>query len=317
MSMFWKYFMIPNKKIVYTIPIVILTGLIIGLLIDTSGLKSYVLPVSILMIYPLMIGLKISDIVNLKYVKLINTALAINFVAIPLIAYLLGFLFLRNQPELFAGLAVIALLPTGTMTVAFTMLANGNVPAALQLSVVGLVVGAILAPWYLLVMVGQYIPINLLDVFQTIFMVVFIPLIAGLITYYLLLKRITEQQFKESIKPKLPGFTAYGMIFIIFTSISINASRIVSDWHLLLLAITVLLLFYLAIFSLSAAIGIRLFTKELCISLVYGTALRNLAIGLGLAVTTFGANAALMVALCFLFQQQFAVQFSRWVHKKA
>ncbi|WP_176719880.1 arsenic resistance protein [Desulfuribacillus alkaliarsenatis] len=315
MSTFWKIFMIPNRNIVYTVPLTILSGLIVGLLFDTSGLRDYVLIVSILMVYPLMIGLKISEIFNLKYIKLINTSLLINFISIPLIAYLLGFMFLRNQPELFAGLAIIALLPTGTMTVAFTLIAKGNVPASLQLTVVGLVIGAILAPWYLLVMVGQFIPIDLMQVFQTIFMVIFIPLIAGLITYYALLTKIPETTFKEKIKPKLPGFTAYGMIYIIFTSISINANRIVSDWHLLLLAVFVLFLFYIAIFSLSYFIGKRFYTRENCISLVYGTALRNLAIGLGLAVTTFGADAALMVALCFLFQQQFAVQFGRIINK--
>jgi ACR3 family arsenite efflux pump ArsB len=307
--------MIPSRKIVLTIPIVIILGLLVGLLVDTSFLKDYALYVSMLVVYPMMVGLKIREIVNIKYIKLIYISLIINFIFIPVFSYLLGISFLHNNPELFAGLAIIALLPTGTMTVGFTMLAKGNIPASVQLSVVGLLAGAILAPWYLLFMVGQYIPIDLWQISQTIIMVIFVPLIAGLITYFLLMKKMTERSFIEKIKPKLPGFTTYGMIYIIFTSISVNATKIIADWHVLLLAVSVLLIFYVVIFSVSYFVGKRFFQKSDTISLVYGTALRNLSIALGLSVTTFGTDAAFMVALCFLFQQQFAILFSKFINR--
>ncbi|OEH86685.1 hypothetical protein BHU72_10160 [Desulfuribacillus stibiiarsenatis] len=305
-------FMLPNRKIVFTIPITIILGILVGSQYDTKFLKDYVLIVSILMVYPLMIGLKVSEVFNLKYMKLLKLALVINFTFIPLVAYLLGCTFLQTEPDLFAGLAIVALLPTGNMTIAFTMLAKGNVPASIQLTVVGLLSGALLAPWYLLAMVGKYVPVDIVIIMQTILLVVFVPLLAGLITYQLIMKKVTEQTFKEKIKPILPGFTAYGMIYIIFTSISINANRILADWHLLVVAIGVLLAFYIINFSFSLWLGYRTFPRENGITLVYGTALRNLSIGLGIAVTAFGANAALMVALCFLFQQQFAILLAKY-----
>lgn len=317
MSTFWTIFMTPNRKIVWTIPIVIIVGLIAGNFLDTSSLKNYVLLVSVLMIYPLMIGLKVADIVTTKYIKLLSVATIINFILIPILAFVLGWLFLRDHPGLFVGLAIVALLPTGNMTIAFTMLARGNVPAAIQLSVIGLISGAILAPWYLLLMVGQFIPIDILGVMQTVSLVIILPLVMGLITYYGFMRNIDETTFKQKIKPKLPGITAYGMIFIIFTSVSNNAHRIMSDWTLLALAIFVLLLFYLTMFTISWLIGKKIFSTENLIALVYGTAMRNLAIALGLAATAFREqpDVALMATLCFLFQQQLAIQFGRIINQ--
>ena len=100
------------------------------------------------------------------------TTMALNFLAIPVIAYLLGVGFLLKDPQLFAGLAITALLPTGNMTIAFTMLAKGNVPAAIKSTTLGLLLGSLLAPWYLLVMVGKYVPVDIWLTLKTISLVV-------------------------------------------------------------------------------------------------------------------------------------------------
>lgn len=116
-------------------------------------------------------------------------SLAINFLIVPVLAYIIGSTLLSSDPQLFAGLAISALLPTSNMTVAFTMLAKGNVPAAVKLTVISLIMGSILAPWYLLVMVGKYVPIDPITTMKTIAFVVFIPMILGVLSYKSLLTR--------------------------------------------------------------------------------------------------------------------------------
>src|SRR5690625_6988573 len=103
----------------------------------------------------------------------------INFIIIPLIAYGLGYIFLQNQPMLFAGLALAALLPTSGMTISWTSISKGNVPGAVKLTVLGLLLGAILAPFYLLGLVCQFVNIKLLAVMRSSLVVVFIPLLLG------------------------------------------------------------------------------------------------------------------------------------------
>lgn len=263
------------------------------------------------MIYPSMIGFKLRDLAKLSDTKLLLTCVGINFLLVPLLAYILGVSFLLREPQLFAGLAVTSLLPTSNMTIAFTMMAGGNVPAAVKLTVFNLVLGALLAPWYLLVMIGQYVPVDLREILRTITTVVFLPLVMGVTTYSWLMKRYTQEQFAKKIKPYLPAATAWGMVYIVFTSISTNASRIVSNPDTLLLVVGVLAVFYLGNLVIAVLVGRSLFDRKDGLALVFGTVLRNLSISIGLAATAFGPNAALTVALAFVVQSQCAAWFTR------
>ncbi|KUO59545.1 MAG: sodium:proton symporter [Gracilibacter sp. BRH_c7a] len=299
----------PSKKIILAIPTVLVLGFITGLIIDTSSLKQFILPIAMLMIYPTMIGFKPKEVLNFSHGRLMITIVLLNFIAIPIIAYLLGVGFLLSEPQLFAGLAITALLPTSNMTIAFTMLAKGNVPAAIKSTTTGLLLGSILAPWYLLVMVGQYVPIDILLTLKTISLIILVPLILGIITYSYIIKKHSLEYFQKSIKPYLPVASSWGMILIIFISISMNATRIVSSLNIFLIALLVQAIFYVINYSLAIFFGRKMFNPQDGLTLVFSTALRNLSIAIGLAATAFGPNAALMVSLAFLIQGQAAAWF--------
>lgn len=310
----WKrynLFFLPSRNIALTIPLILTVGFIAGLLWDTGFLKKYLLIVTVLMIYPTMIGFKIKEIVNGSHTRLLLVASVINFILVPALAYILGLLFLLGDPQLFAGLVVASLLPTSNMTIAFTHFGKGNVPAAVKLTVLSLMAGSLLAPWYLLVMVGGYIHIDMLAVLKTISIVVFLPLILGVFTYHLLLKKYTQEQFDKLVKPLLPAVTAWGMVYIVFYGISTNARSIVSQPGLLLTSLMVWVVFYSVNYVVSIKAGRYFFGRQDSVTLVFGTVLRNLAISIGLAAAAFGVTAAFMVSLAFLFQGQSAAWFIR------
>jgi len=304
-------FFLPSRNITLTIPLVLTVGFIAGLFWDTGVLKNYLLTATVLMIYPTMIGFKIKEIVDLSHTRLLLAASVINFVLVPALAYILGVLFLLGDPQLFAGLAIASLLPTSNMTIAFTHFGKGNVPAAVKLTVLSLVAGSLLAPWYLLVMVGGYIHIDLLAVLKNISIVVFLPLFLGVFTYHLLLKKYSQEQFEKSVKPWLPAVTAWGMVYMLFTGISTNARLIVSQPGLLLSSLLVWVVFYFVNYFISIKAGRLFFNRKDSVTLVFGTVLRNLAISIGLAAASFGVTAAFMVSLAFLFQGQSAAWFIR------
>lgn len=316
MNRFWRVFLFPSKYIIFMIPLTILLAFVAGLYIDTSALKAYTLYVSmIFIVYPMMIGIKLEEVIRIKHKKLILVSLGLNFGFLPLLAYLLGITFFADNPQLFAGLAMLSLLPTGTMTVGFTMLAKGNVPVAVQLSIFSLLFGAIVAPWYLLAMVGQYIPIDLWMITKTILMLIFIPLIIGVITYTILLRFMSDKDFFGKVKPKINGVAVYGMLYVIFTSISINSHKIIAEPTMLFKSILVLFIFYVTIYVVHYFIGRRLFATADIVPLVYAAGLRNISIALSLSITSLGPDAAFIVALCFLFQQQFAILFSKILYR--
>lgn len=65
------------------------------------------------------------------------------------------------------------------MTISWTGFANGNVPAAIKITLIGLITGAILTPFYIQVLLGAEIPIELGAVFKQILLFIVIHLVAG------------------------------------------------------------------------------------------------------------------------------------------
>ncbi|SHN78142.1 arsenic resistance protein [Desulfitobacterium chlororespirans] len=312
-----QWFFWPSKNIVLVIPLILLAGFLTGIWIDTGSLKQMILPITMLMIYPTMIGFRGREVFNFNHGKLLLTVMGLNFLIIPLIAYLLGTGFLLAEPQLFAGLAITALLPTSNMTIAFTMLAKGNVPASIKMTTTGLLLGSFLAPWYLYLMVGKYVPVDILLTLKTIALVILIPLILGMLTYDLLMKRYSQEQFQKKIKPYLPAASTWGLLLIIFISMSMNARRILQHLDVFAIALGVQLLFYGANYLLSILVGRKLFKEKDALTLVFSTVLRNLSISIGLAATAFGANAALMVSLAFLIQAQASAWFIKINEKRS
>ncbi|MEL1136030.1 bile acid:sodium symporter [Desulfitobacterium sp. THU1] len=304
-----KGFFWPSKNIAFAIPIMLIIGFLAGIWVDTSILKQWVLPITMLMIYPTMIGFKAKEVFNMSQGKLFLTVMGLNFLVIPGVAYILGTGFLLKDPQLFAGLAITALLPTSNMTIAFTMLAKGNVPAAIQMTTSGLLLGSVLAPGYLYLMVGKYVPVDIFLTLKTIALVIIIPLIFGMLTYKFLMKRYSQEHFQKKIKPFLPAASTWGMLLIIFISMSMNAKRIAQHLDIFAMALGVQMVFYAINYLLAILVGRRFFSEKDALTLVFSTVLRNLSISIGLAATAFGSNAALMVSLAFLIQGQVAAWF--------
>ena len=304
-------FFLPSKKLVLAIPIILVIGFITGLYADTHILKSWILPFTFFMIYPTMIGFKIKEAVDLSHMKVVIISGLMNFIFIPIIAFIFGKLFLQSSPELFAGLIMISLFPTSGMTISWTMLSKGNVPAAIKITSLSLLIGSFLAPLYLYVLVGTIVEVNILNTFLTVIQIVILPMILGNITYRLILKKYTVEEFKKTLKPFLPSLSVWAMMFIIFTSISMKAKMLVQNPGLLLNSLLLLVIFYFINFGLSTLISRKFFEKADGYALVYGTVMRNLSIALGLAIASFGPDTALIITIAFILQVQSAAWYGK------
>lgn len=306
-----KIFYLPSKNLVWTIPIILFLGFITGLIFNTSFLKSYILIFTFFMIYPTMIGFKIKEAVDMSHMKVVIGSLLINFILIPIIAYIFGKIFLAGSPQLFAGIVMISLFPTSGMTISWTMLNKGNVPAAVKITAISLLLGSFLAPVYLYFAVGTLVDVNIIQIFITIAQIIIVPMILGNITYRLILKKYTVENFNKQLKPIFPAISIWAMIFIIFTSISMKAQAIASKPSILVSTILLLIVFYTLNFIISTLAVRRFYNKADGYALVYGTVMRNLSIALGLAIASFGPDTALIITLAFILQVQAAAWYGK------
>ncbi|WP_280768347.1 arsenic resistance protein [Salipaludibacillus daqingensis] len=318
-----KFYHYPQKNMLFVIPLILVISFVVGLYVDTSSLRPTIMIATIVMIFATMVGLRLEELTKLKSdSKLIGISILINFAMIPLTAFGIGLIFFRDQPLMFAGLALVALLPTSGMTISWTGIQKGNVPAAVKLTVFGLIIGSLLTPWYLLGMVGQYVNIEIMRTIHTIMMVVFIPLILGQITTKILLKKYSKEYFQKKIKPNMTPLSIWGLLYVVFVSTSTRAEMIVSNLQLILLALIALILFYVINYTLVTMISLKWFNRNDGIALVNGTVLRNLSIAVGIAATSFGGEAALLVTIAFMLQYQSITYYAkiagkRWFKEKA
>jgi len=304
-----KILMFPSQNLVVAIPVVLVLGFILGLNVSLVTLKSLILPLTFLMIYPTMIGFDIKKVVDVKNSRIIGLSLSINFILIPIIAFLIASVFMHGHSELFVGLIMIALFPTSGMTISWTSLSKGNVTAAISIVAISLIIGAFVAPVYLAGLIGNIVEINVTKTFLTIFQIVLLPLIVGNITYRLLLTKMTEESFKKNVKPNLPAISVWAMLFIVFISIGMKAQNIATHPESIVNGLVGILLFYLVNYVIITIIARRFLKVADGYALLYGTVMRNLSVALGVAVASFSSDTVLLITIAYVVQIQSAAWY--------
>lgn len=311
----WKLLTRINKNLVYAIPALMIAGLVFGNLIDqliVARMKTLIIPLTFLMVYPMMVTLNIKHLKQGLQPKIQGSALFINFAIIPFVAFFLGKVFFADQPYMALGLLLASLLPTSGMTISWTGFAKGNMGAAINMTVIGLTLGSLVTPVYVSWLMGATVEVNLLKVVQQIVIIVFLPMALGYMTRQSLLKKYTLPEFKERIAPRFPAISTIGVLGIVFVAMSLKAKTIMADPGQLLLIFIPLLILYLFNFTLSTLAGRIFFNRGDGIALVYGTVMRNLSIALAIAINAFGpegADAALVIALAYIIQVQSAAWY--------
>ncbi len=301
-----------QKNLVWSIPLAMLSGLGFGQLAQPDFLRGAILPLTFLMVYPMMVTMNMKELLKPGDAMLQGTTLAINFILMPAIGYVAGLLFFADQPMVRLALLLTALLPTSGMTISWTGFAKGNVPAAVKMTVVGLIAGSLLAPVYLKLLLGAIVKIPVLQVFLQIGLIVFLPLLLGMLTQRWLIGKHGESQFNQKIKPKFPPISTLGVFGIVFVSMALKSQDIFAKPGFLPGLLLPLVLVYALNFVLSTVVGKVMFKRGDAIALVYGTVMRNLSIALAIAMGVFGSagsDAALLIALAYIVQVQSAAWY--------
>jgi ACR3 family arsenite efflux pump ArsB len=297
------------KRLTTLIPAAMLLGLGVGAIVDLSAAKVLIVPLTMLMVYPMLVNFRPAQAASLKDGKAVGLAMLINFVLLPALAWALAWLFFRAEPGLFVGMLLVGLFPTSGMTISWTGFAKGNVAAAVKMTVVGLLVASVLAPLYLSALAGAIVDVDILAVSRTVLLVVFVPMIAGVFTRRLLVSRLGQERYKKDAAPLFPGLSTLGVLAIVFLAIGLKAPMIVSTPLLLALVAVPLLLFYAGAFLFATLVGRTMLPRNDAIAVVFGSAMRNLSIALGIAVASFGPEAALVLAGAYIVQVQGAAWY--------
>jgi arsenite transporter len=315
MGRLWRILAKLNQTLLFAIPTMMLAGFAFGLAVEAGFLKMLILPFTILMVYPMMVTLKVGQILEGGDGKAQLLTQAINFAVIPFVAFALGKVFFADQPYMALGLLLAALVPTSGMTISWTGFAKGNLAAAVKMTVIGLILGSLATPFYVQALMGAQVQVDLPGIFQQIILIVFLPMAAGYLTQRTLVRRYGAEDFQKRLAPRFPGLSTLGVLGIVFIAIALKAPALAARPDQLILIFTPLLLLYAFNYLLSTLVGKTLLPRGDAIALVYGTVMRNLSIALAVAINAFGtagSDAALVIALAYIIQVQSAAWYVKF-----
>ncbi len=313
--MVWKFLSFIQKNLVWSVPACMVAGVIVGTLVNPAPLKALIIPLTFLMVYPMMVNLQIQEVLSGGDAKVQIVTQAINFFIVPFFAFGLGRIFFADQPLVALGLLLASLLPTSGMTISWTAFARGNVSAAIKMTVIGLILGSVATPFYARGLMGAVVEIPLAAIFQQIVLIIFLPMVLGVATRSLLIKTLGADRYHKNLKQKFPAFSTLGVLGVVFVSMALKARDIVGNPSILVAFLIPLAILYSGNFLLSTIVGKLLFNRGDAIALVYGTVMRNLSIALAIAMTSFGpeqgSEIALIIAMAYIIQVQAAAWYVR------
>lgn len=180
------------------------------------------------------------------------------------------------------------------------------------MTVLGLLLGSLLAPLYLQALMGTVVSIPMGQVFVQIAVVVFLPLVLGTVTQKLLVAKQGQAHFNHQTKPKFAPFSTVGVLGIVFVSMALKSNDLLANPTQIASLLLPLLALYSINFALSTWLARTLLPRGDGIALVYGTVMRNLSIALAIAMSVFGtqgADVGLLIALAYIVQVQAAAWY--------
>lgn len=290
---------------------------------------------ALVMIYPSLVPLNFSKFREIpKYYGLISVSLLINFIFVPGLAVLLGYLFLADQPALWLGLLLISVLPGGGMVTTWALKSKADMSAAVGIVLANLAAMIVVVPNFLSVALnrlGERIAadasagqatcalssvtagqaacflggeISPLKIAGPILVVVGVPLFLAYLTQAYFRKQGEDRL--EKAKAVFGQLSNAGLIVVLFALMAIKDNAIVfSNPGLVLKSIIPLALFYGITLVLVMAIYSYFLKNEQGKALLWGSYLRYITLALGLATSLIFQNSALSLMVIIIMLSYF------------
>ena len=255
--------------------------------------------------------LKVEDFTNVfKKPKEISVGIATQYIAMPLIALALAKIFSLNE-ALTVGLILVGTVPGGTASDVITFLSNGDVALSVSLTAISTVIAPIITPLITLILIGNHIHFNPVDMFLSIIEIVIIPIMLGLILNY------KFPDFCERLKDYLPALSAIVICLIVAGVIGANKQAILTSSSIIIL---VILMQYFLAMMLGFGVGyLAGMDRKQIVTVAIELAFQNSGLSTGLAKAHFPnlAQATVPGALYSVWQNFagsiLAYVFRRWV----
>ena len=232
-----------------------------------------------LVIFTMGTTLKVDNFVNVfKHPRDIAVGISAQYIIMPVVAFALAKIFSLDV-ALTAGIILLGTVPGGTASDVITFLANGDVALSVSLTAISTVLSPVLTPIITLLLIGNQIHFNPVDMFISILQIVIVPIALGLLLNY------KFSDFCDKLKEYLPGLSSLVVCIIVAGVIGANKQAILSSSGIII--VVIILLYFMGMFLGFIAGYLTGMEKKQIITVAIELAFQNSGLSTSLAKTHF------------------------------
>ncbi|MHA1116256.1 MAG: ACR3 family arsenite efflux transporter [Candidatus Heimdallarchaeaceae archaeon] len=261
-------------------------------IIDSVKIDTVSVPIAIgllWMMYPVLAKVNYEKIPQVtRDWKVFTYSIILNWAVGPFLMYGLAKLFLSNYPEYQIGLIIVGIARCIAMVLIWNLLAEGDNEKAAILVALNSVMQIFLYSVYAYFLIGTHINITMWDIAKNVLIYLGIPLLAGFLTRFILIRVKDQEWYNNKFMPKLSPTAMIGLLFTIVVMFAMQGETIV-DNPLDILIIAVPLTLYFLIMFLASIFSSKLlgFKYKDSVTISFTAASNNFELAIAVAVGLF------------------------------
>jgi ACR3 family arsenite efflux pump ArsB len=266
-------------------------------------------------IFAVMMPVELVDVGrSFRKVKPTALALGINFLFIPLFSWSIGWLFLREHPDFWAGIVLYTLTPCIGWYLIFIDIAKGDVPWGMALLPLNITLQILLLPVYLYVLVGRVIPVDLSTLARSIGLFLIAPFAMSYLVQRRIIARNGRDYFFGPVKRLMGAVKLWALVLVIVAMFASEGALQSTEFTQVGMLIVVLILFFVVLFLAALAIGrVTNLGYEDTVTMAFTTTARNSEAVIGVAVAAFPGHPLVYFAIILgpIVELPILIAFSR------
>jgi len=245
---------------------------------EVNGVKVINLLLS-LVIFTMGTTLEFDNFANVfRHPREIAVGISAQYIIMPVLAFIIASIFSLDT-ALTVGLVLVGTVPGGTASDVITFLADGDVALSVSLTAISTILSPLLTPIITLLLIGNQIHFNPVDMFISIVHIVLIPIALGLLLNY------KFPSFCKQLRDYLPGLASLVVCVIVAGVIGANKQAILTSSVIVI--VVIVLLYFLGMLLGFVAGYLTGMKRKQIITVAIELAFQNSGLSTSLAKTHF------------------------------